>query len=125
MRICVKLLQVVCVAALVSMVSPALAQVLYQQNFDADDSANWTVNNGPGDEAHDFFFDYSTVGIPSAPNSTGGSTRGMKLQANLLQPGVFTGMSVSPTGQNFTGDYKLTFDAWSNYIGNTTNGIGN
>jgi hypothetical protein len=112
----------VCAAAAL-MVAPAFGQVLYQQNFDVDDSANWTVNNGPSDEAHDFFFDYSTAGIPSAPNASG-TTRGMKLQANVFN-GIFSGMSVSPTGQTFTGDYKLTFDAWSNYIGNTTNGIGN
>ena len=48
------------------MVSVANAQVLYNQNFDVDSTANWTVNKGPAttDEAHDFFFDYSTVGIP-------------------------------------------------------------
>jgi hypothetical protein len=117
------LLGAVCAAALAMVVAPAVGQTLYMQNFDVDDSANWTVNNGPGDEAHDFFFDYSTVGIPSAPNA-GGTTRGMKLQANL-SAGVFSGMSVSPTGQSFTGDYALTFDVWSNYIGNETNGINN
>ena len=120
---------VVAVLALLVLGSHAHAQVLYSQNFDVDNqSAAWAINNGPGDEAHDFFFDYSTVGIPAAPNS-GGTTRGMKLQANLIQPDVgpsqFTGMSVSPTGQSFSGDYKLSFDAWSNYIGNTTNGIAN
>ena len=114
----------VAVGALVALAGQARAQVLYSQNFDVDNqSAAWNVNNGPGDEAHDFFFDYSTVGIPAAPGSAA-TTRGMKLQANLTA-GVFTGMSVSPVGQSFTGDYKLTFDAWSNYIGNTTNGINN
>ena len=57
------------------------------------------------DAAADFFFDYSSVGIPAAPNGAG--TRGLKLQANLTN-GIFSGMSVSPTGQNFTGDYRLT-----------------
>jgi hypothetical protein len=93
------------------------AQVLYQQNFDADDTANWTVNKSPltTDEAHDFFFDYSTVGIPSAPNSAG-TTRGLKMQANQSS-GVFGGMTVSPTGQSFAGDYSVRFDWWSNYNG--------
>jgi hypothetical protein len=105
-----------CATALGLMISPAVGQVLYQQNFDADDSTDWTVNNGPSDEAHDFFFDYSTMGIPSAPHSSGGSTRGMKLQANLFN-GVFSGMSVSPNGQSFSGDYSVTFDWWANAIG--------
>lgn len=95
----------------------AQAQIVYNQNFDVDDTANWTVNKGPNttDEAHDFFFDYSTVGIPSAPNS-GGTTRGVKLQANQSS-GVFGGMSVSPIGQSFSGSYKLTFDMWLSYNG--------
>jgi hypothetical protein len=95
----------------------AAAAPMYSQNFDADDSANWTVNKGPAttDEAHDFFFDYSTIGIPSAPNS-GGTTRGLKLQANQSS-GVFGGVSVSPTGQSFAGDYVLKFDWWSNFNG--------
>jgi hypothetical protein len=54
----------------------------YSNTFEVDDTANWTVNKGPAttDEAHDFFFDYSTVGIPAAPSGAG--TRGIKLQAN-------------------------------------------
>lgn len=91
------------------------AQVLYSQNFDADSTANWTVNAGPSDHAADFFFDYSTAGIPSAPNA-GGTTRGMKLQANQTN-GIFSGVSVSPTGQSFAGDYIMRFDWWSNFNG--------
>ena len=68
---------------------------LYSQNFDVDDTANWTVNSGPGTNAANLFFDYSTVGIPPAPNSTGGSTRGVKLQANL-SGNAAGGISVSP-----------------------------
>lgn len=109
----------------------AQAQVLYTQNFDVDDTANWIINPGnvdfsvPGSTTPvttdtNIFFDYSTVGIPAAPNSTGGSTRGMRLQANLSDGsnvGIFGGYSVSPTGKEFTGDYSLKFDLWSNYVG--------
>lgn len=104
-------------AALASLglAASAHAAPLYSENFDVDPTANWTVNNGPSDEAHDFFFDYSTVGIPSAPNS-GGSTRGLKLQANQ-STGIFGGMSVSPTGQNFAGDVAVRFDWWANFNG--------
>jgi len=94
----------------------AVAAPLYTNDFEVDTTASWTVNNGPSDQASDFFFDYSTVGIPLAPNSSGGSTRGMKLQANQSS-GIFSGMSVSPIGQSFTGDYTLKFDWWANVNG--------
>lgn len=91
--------------------------ILFSQDFEADSSASWTVNKGPAttDEAHDFFFDYSTAGIPSAPNS-GGTTRGLKLQANQSS-GVFGGVSVSPTGLSLPATYRMSFDWWSNYNG--------
>lgn len=96
--------------------APALAASLYAEDFEVDPTANWTINHSPvTDDAANFFFDYSSVGIPSAPNS-GGSTTGMKLQANLTS-GVFGGFSVSPSGLNLTGDYTLSFDLWANYIG--------
>jgi hypothetical protein len=107
--------------------SIATAQ-LFSDDFDVNHTANWAVNSnfGPGTNAANFFFDYSTVGIPSAPHSTGGSTLGLKLGANLL--GVATpslaGISVSPTGKSFTGDYTLKFDWWHNWLGAVTGGIG-
>ncbi|MBI5865320.1 MAG: PEP-CTERM sorting domain-containing protein [Planctomycetes bacterium] len=94
--------------------APTALGGLYTQDFELDSTASWTLNGGPSDEAADFFFDYSTVGIPGAPNGAG--TRGMKLQANLSS-GVFGGMSVSPTGENFTGDYTVLFDWWANFNG--------
>jgi hypothetical protein len=112
-----RMLSLTCCLAVLLLGSSASAATLYMQNFDADDSANWTVNKGPAttDEAHDFFFDYSTVGIPAAPNS-GGTTRGLKLQANQSS-GVFGGVSVSPTGLALPSTYRLTFDWWENFNG--------
>ena len=94
--------------------SPAFSADLYSQNFEVNPTASWTVNGGPSDEAANFFFDYSTVGIPNAPNALG--TRGMKLQANQSS-GIFGGMSVSPNGQNFGGISTVTFDWWANFNG--------
>jgi len=94
-------------------VSPVLAD-LYSQDFETDSTASWTLNNGPSDAAADFFFDYSTVGISPAPSAPG--TRGMKLQANLAN-GIFSGMSVSPTGQSFPDTYTVEFDWWANFNG--------
>jgi hypothetical protein len=94
--------------------------VLFAEDFDADHTTNWVVNASTGanatDTSADFFFDYSTVGIPPAPNTTGGTTRGLKLQANLTT-GVFGGLSVSPAGKAFSGDYRLRFDLWPSFNG--------
>ena len=98
---------------------------LFSDNFDVDSTANWQFNssvsgdtngNGLHGEAN-FFFDYSTVGISSAPNSVGGSTRGLKMEANVPGSGIFGGMSVSPLAHSFTGDYILRMDVWQNFNG--------
>ena len=103
-----------CVVGLLLAASPVFGTSLYSQDFEVASTASWTVNNGPSDAAANFFFDYSTVGIPAAPGGTG--TRGMKLQANLNN-GVFGGMSASPIGQSFTGNYTVEFDWWENWNG--------
>lgn len=72
--------------------------------------------DGVNDDFSGFMFDYSTVGIPSAPNSTGGTTIGLKLQASLFS-NALGGFSVSPNGVNLTGDYSVKFDAWSSSLG--------
>lgn len=96
--------------------------VLFAEDFDSDHTANWTVNKSTGANANDdgssaeFFFDYSAIGIPAAPNSAGGTTRGLRLRANM-SGGIFSGLSVSPNGQNFSGEYRLRFDWWGNFNG--------
>lgn len=109
-----------CAAALAAAVvvcADASAQVLFSDNFDTNTAANWTVNNGPGTNPVTFAFDYSTVGIPAAPNSVGGTTSGVKLEANIPGTSVFGGVSISPTGQSFTGNYTLTADVWMSFNG--------
>jgi hypothetical protein len=93
--------------------------VLYQDNFNTDTSSAWTVNSA-GSNAATFAFDYSSQGIPAAPHS-GGSTIGLKLEPNYkgggaaYAPSVVPGMSLSPIGQSFTGDYTVSADIWFNY----------
>src|SRR5215204_586123 len=101
-------------AAIVLAVAAALAAApgiasgqFYSEDFDTDSTAEWSVNQPGGTVASDnfanLFFDYSTVGIPSAPNSVGGATRGLKFEANV-NAGVFSGISASPVSQAFTAD---------------------
>lgn len=100
--------------ALLATITGTASAQLFSENFEADPTANWTVNAGPSDFAANFFFDYSTVGIPAAPGGAG--TRGLKIQANLFN-NIFGGGSVSPIGLNLSGDYVVSFDWWSNING--------
>lgn len=101
--------------ALESWATAASGSTLYLETFDVDPTASWTVNDpGLSDVLADFYYDYSAVGVPPAPG--GVTTRGMKLTANN-SGGVFSGFSVSPTGQSFSGDYTISFDLWQNYAG--------
>lgn len=94
------------------------AATLYSQDFNVDDTANWTVFPSTGanatDTTADFFYDYSAIGVPAAPSGTG--TRGLKMTANNTA-GVFGGLTVSPNGQSFSGPYTVAFDMWQNYVG--------
>jgi len=114
-------------ALTINAASTTYAYIAYLDDFDVDSSANWNVNAAAvanGDTLAAFAFDYSQVGIPSAPNSVGGTTSGLKLQANRIGFGsaVQTGLSVSPKLQSFTGDYEIHADVWLNY--NVPNGGG-
>src|SRR5262245_55565105 len=105
MRFKAATLRAVVVASVFSLAPDSFGQLLFQDNFDAGTSGpNWTVNKGGGTDSNAFFaFDYNSLGIPSAPNSTGGSTIGLKFNANPTA-GVVQGISASPTGLHFTGD---------------------
>lgn len=100
--------------------------LLYSDNFDAGSSAgNWTTFSHAGDFTADFAFDYSTRGIPSAPNSTGGTTIGMHFTVNSTDAiAALDAVSAYPVGQNFSGDHILRFDMWLNYNGGAGGGTG-
>ncbi len=96
-------------------VNPLFATV-FMDSFDTNSSANWTVNKSSTDNRVTFAYDYSAMGIPSAPNSSGGTTKGLKLEANVSL-GVVAALSLSPVGQSFFGNYRLHFDMWINVNG--------
>jgi hypothetical protein len=98
--------------------TPAATGTLFSDAFEVDSSANWNINASAAVCDAAFAFDYSTVGIPPAPHSAG-TTLGLKLRANspLLGAATFSGISVSPKNQNFTGDFRLRYDMWLNFPG--------
>ncbi|HRZ38323.1 MAG TPA: PEP-CTERM sorting domain-containing protein [Candidatus Paceibacterota bacterium] len=96
------------------------AQTLWQDSFDVDSTANWSVlTTSGGAQAANVYFDYSSVGIPSAPNSAGGSTWGLRMQANIFgTDGAFPGgVSASTIGLGLAGDYRVKYDMWINFNG--------
>ncbi|MBL8060876.1 MAG: hypothetical protein JNK63_09205 [Chthonomonas sp.] len=108
------------------------------EDFDTDTSANWIVLTSDGQTDHeanfslDYFNDRSGFDIfgnpitipgfkiPSAPNSTGGTTKGLLLRTNLVNnasASIVSGLSTSAIGQVFTGNFVMTADVWLNYLG--------
>lgn len=102
----------------------SLASAVFFDDFDVDTSGAWAVNkaNNVANNIATFAYDYSALGISSAPGASGGSTKGLRLQANIAGA-TFGGLSVSPLGQSFTGDFVMTADVWLNYL-NTAAGSG-
>jgi hypothetical protein len=89
---------------------------VFLDTFDADTSAQWQINRSSADTRATFAWDYSALGIPPAPNAAGGTTRGLRLEANLAA-GAPAALSLAPKGRVFTGDYRLRFDMWLNANG--------
>jgi hypothetical protein len=107
-----------CLALAAACAAPAAqAAIVYSDDFEVDHSANWTTNASSANNAANFFFDYSTIGIPPAPG--GLTTRGLKLEAAFAAsaPASIQGVSVSPTGFSITGDFDVRFHVWHNSLG--------
>ncbi len=102
--------------ALLTVTLPPVAQTVWLDNFDANTAANWVMNRSSSDSRVAFNYDYAADGIPSAPNSTNASTRGVKFEANVSLT-TAAAINISPVGQRFGGDYRLRFDLWMNQNG--------
>lgn len=92
--------------------------LLFSDNFNTDTSTLWRTNVAdPADGFVEFAWDYGTLaGIPPAPATTDGTTKGLRMRCGNVFPQI-SGLSVSPLGGNFTGNYRLKFDMWINYNG--------
>lgn len=100
----------------------SIASAVFFDDFDVDTSANWAVNKSTGANANDanniatFAYDYSVMGASSAPGSTGGTTKGLKLETNIAG-GILSGLSVSPLGLSVPNDFVMTADVWLSFVG--------
>lgn len=122
-------------ATLLATASSAPAQVLFEDSFDTDTSAQWSVFDGAANFTPDFTvqwaFDYGaqqyvangvTNTIPPAPGGTG--TRGVKLTVNKDDVPATAAVSLLPKSQVFSGAYSVKFDMWLNYNGPAYGGSG-
>src|SRR5262245_45441803 len=96
----------------------ALAAPLFSDNFNtAASAANYSlVSTDATSSFATYAYDYSVMGIPSAPHSGDGTTKGLKLDANFSTPNAAEAISVF-TNASYSGDYRVRFDAWLNVNG--------
>lgn len=132
---------------LVLALAPAAgAAPLFEDNFDTDSSANWTVKTGyfegsnPEDYSIDWAFDYGQltvktyksaadaepveIPIPPAPNSQG-TTKGIRVAINKKDD-LAERMAVNlyPKGKSFSGDFVLKFDLFLAHGAYADTGVG-
>jgi hypothetical protein len=89
--------------------------VLFSDTLQNSVDSNWTINHSGSDFQAVFGYDYSAVGVPQDPFYTGAGTYALKFQVNQTA-GVLQGVTASPTGLGFLGNYTMTFDLFCNYI---------
>jgi hypothetical protein len=114
-----------CLATLLTvLVAEQVSAALFTDDFNSLASgANYVaVSTDPTSSFATFAYDYSEMGIPSAPNS-GGSTLGVKLDANSVTPNAAEAITLH-TVASFTGDYRVKFDGWLNVNGPFPDGGG-
>ena len=119
----------------VAVLTVLLPTVVYEETFDSYTNAVtidtptitngfkvfYNASSGPFDFQARFGFDYSTVTfpttIPSAPHSTGGTTKGLFLTVNKDATAAVAAVNLYPVNASFTGDFSLKFDMWINWAG--------
>jgi hypothetical protein len=94
------------------------AAPVFTDNFNSAGSAAsyTTVSSDATSSFATWAYDYSVMGIPSAPNSGDGSTRGLRLDANFSAPNAAEAITVFTTA-SYGGTYTVAFDAWINVNG--------
>lgn len=113
--------------ALLAVAETSQAQnLVFSEDWETDHSSDGTyITNftATGVSLADLYFDYSLAGVPLSPNSSGVSTRALKMAVDLQAGGTFPiGVSVSPVGFGITDNFDMHFDMWFNYNGPFTVG---
>ncbi len=75
---------------------------------------------GVSDFAATFGYDYSVNGIPPAPATTNGTTKGLRLNVNRDANPQISAVNLYPTNRSFSGNFSLKFDVYLSWV--TING---
>jgi hypothetical protein len=107
-------------AAVLAVPASTFAAEVFTDAFETNTAANWNrVDSSGTDTSVIFGWDYSTLGIPKAPRTSGSSTLGLRMAANLAT-GATHALTLSPNGVNITDANRgvlLSFDMWVNANG--------
>ena len=103
--------------------------LLFSDTLSADTSANWNFfwasAGGVPDYTVNWAYDFGAIPatfngvtrlIPPAPNTTDGSTKGVKFTVNN-SIGTNAAVNLYPQGKSFSNNFALKFDFWINYPG--------
>ena len=99
------------VAGLAFLPALAFGDILFSS--DMDTGFGWMVN-GTADTSYQFGWDFTTMGIPPSP---GGSTTGLRMAANIVDPASVEEIVATPFDFTFSGQYVVEFDFWINANG--------
>jgi hypothetical protein len=132
-----KIISALAVLGALSAYQMAPAQtVVIDTDFEADQSSNFTVQNGAGDYTIDFSYDFSAfaqsdsgfpTSIPQSPNTPSGVTGTTALHMTANNNDATAAADAVVAYVNSTGplaEYTLKFDAWINYNGGAGGGSG-
>jgi hypothetical protein len=124
---------IICLALICFCAAPALAAVIYSDDFNADTSASYNKfitagATGPSGDAT-FAYDYGAapgsggLAAPVAPHTTDSTTLGLRLRTDNLQSssGTVVGATEIVTKTlSLPSSYQVQVDVWSDYIGSGT-----
>jgi len=116
------LLAAILVVGIAALEQRASAQ-LFVDDMGADSAANWTIVASGGDASAEFGHDYSTAGLPPAPN--GSDTIGLRTTVNNAA-GATARITATHFDNAFTGQFTTQIDIWINWVvdGGATHGLG-
>ena len=98
----------------------ATAQTLIADGFESDSSSSYTVvDDGTPNGTSDFQFDYIAAGIPLAPRSAAGDTRGLRFTAND-SAGAADGLTAYHNTSVGASRYILTVDVFVAFDSSTS-----
>lgn len=105
-------------AALVAVTTGASAQVLVSANFETNQASLFTLSTFDQGAANDFSvafeYDYVAAGVPLAPNSTSGQTKGLQI---IVNSGDATGQPAAVNALiNLSGANQATLASEPRYI---------